>query len=123
MNEKRFKRNLKNITRPSESRRLELEDTQIRAIANFKGQLTTLESALGMLHIGDQLGWRALAIVHSPRTLKKYEEILGISAKEFFPEIGPSSDRSMGYVAARKLKDFWKAVTGEVKIEHKKEIS
>jgi hypothetical protein len=120
--ERKTAKNLQKLAPPSPKRQKELDEIQRQAIARFRGQLTTLESALGMLQMGDHLGWRVLAIVHSPRTLKKYEEILGIKVKEFFPEEGPSADRNAGYLAARKLSNFWKAVTGETKIEDKQKF-
>jgi len=101
----------------------ELEQIERQAIANFKGQLPDLETALGLLRIGGHLGWRPLALIHNKRTLRKYEDILNIKFKEFFPEEGPSWDRSFGYVAAKKIGNFWKAVSGEIKIDRRKEIS
>lgn len=100
----------------------ELERIEREAIANFKGQLPELEAALGVLRLGGHLGWRPLVLIHNKRTLRKYEEILNIKVKEFFPEEGPSWDRSLGYVMAKKLGNFWKAVSGEIKIDRKKEI-
>jgi hypothetical protein len=100
----------------------ELERIEREAIANFKGQLTDLEAALGILRVGGHLGWRPLVLVHNKRTIRKYEEILDINIREFFPEEGPSWDRSYGYVIAKKIGNFWKAVSGEIKIERKKEI-
>lgn len=122
MNGSKYQRNLGKLAARSTKRKKELEAVEAQAIANYKGLVTTLESALGMLRIGDHLGWRALAIIHSRRTLRKYEEILDIDVKEFFPEVGPSADRSVGYVGASKARDFWKAVTGEEKIVNKQEI-
>lgn len=92
-------------------------------IANFKGDLTQLESALGMLHMGYHFGWKVLYIIHSKRTIRNYEEILGIKIRDIFPETGPSSYRSNGYRAAEKFSNFWKVVGGEFKIENKKEAN
>ncbi|MED5511016.1 MAG: hypothetical protein VX841_12060 [Pseudomonadota bacterium] len=99
-----------------------LERIEREAIANFKGQLTDLEAALGVLRIGGHLGWRPLVLIHNKRTIRKYEEILNINIREFFPEEGPSWERPFGYVMAKKIGNFWKAVSGEIKIERKKEI-
>ncbi len=94
-----------------------------RAIADFEGQLDDLERAIGMLHMGFHFGWRVLVLVHSKRTIRKYEGILGIVVRDFFPEEGPSSYRSSGLKIAMGLDNFWKAVSGETKIEGRKEIS
>ena len=92
------------------------------SIAEFRGLVPTLESAIGMLFVGDHLGWRSLSLIHSKRTLRKYEKILGISVKEFFPEYTETSRRTYAYRAAEKISNFWKAVSGEVKIEKRQEI-
>lgn len=93
----------------------ELHEIERQAIANFTGQFDELEAALGMLHLGDHIGWKPLVLIHNKRTIRKYEDILGISIREFFPEEGPSAHRSMGYTIAKKIGNFWKAVSGEIK--------
>ncbi|WP_300338725.1 hypothetical protein [Accumulibacter sp.] len=93
----------------------ELHAKEREAIASFTGQFDELEAALGMLHLGDHLGWKPLVLIHNKRTIRKYEEILGIDIREFFPPEGPSADRSLGYRIAKKLGNFWKAVSGEIK--------
>lgn len=97
-----------------------LREIEVNAFANFSGTIDELEAAIGVLHLGDHVGWRPLVIVHNKRTLKKYEEILNINLREFFPEQGPSAERLRGYVIAKKLGNFWKAVNGEVKDEELK---
>lgn len=99
----------------SETEILQLNETERDALARFEGQFEELEAALGMLHLGHHVGWKPLVLIHNKRTIRKYEEILGINIREFFPEEGPSADRSMGYVIAKKLGNFWKAVSGELK--------
>lgn len=85
------------------------------AFARFTGQIDEYEAAVGMLHLGHHVGWKPLVLIHNKRTIKKYEEILGINIREYFPEEGPSAERSLGYVIAKKIGNFWKAVSGEVK--------
>lgn len=86
-----------------------------KAFASFRGQFDELEAAIGMLHIGMHTGWKPLVLIHNKRTIRKYEEILDINIREFFPEEGPSADRSVGYNIAKKLGNFWKAVNGALK--------
>lgn len=103
----------------------QIEQIQIitdEAIASFKGDLTQLESALGMLHMGHHFGWKVLYIIHSKRTIRNYENILGIKIRDIFPETGPSSYRSNGYRAAEAFSNFWKVVGGEFKIENRKQV-
>lgn len=100
----------------------QLQEIELEAIARFSGMGDELESALGFLRLGLQIGWKPLALIHSKSTFRKYEQILGVHARELFPEITPASDRSRGYVIAKKLSNFWKVVSGEVKIESRREI-
>ena len=118
----KYEENLAKMMSRSVDEIAEIERIEREAIANFKGQLPDLENALGVLRIGGHLGWRVLTLIHNKRTLRKYEDILDIKFKEFFPDEGPSHERSFGYMAAKKIGNFWKAVSGEIKIERKKEI-
>ena len=99
-----------------------LQEIELEAIARFRGNADELESALGFLRIGIQLGWKPLTIIHSKRTFKKYEQILGIDARTFFPEDTPSATRSLGYTVAKKLSNFWKVVSGDTKIENRRNL-
>jgi hypothetical protein len=92
-------------------------DVVDNAIRNFVGMADELEGAIGMYMIGRHVGWRVLMLVHSKKTIRKYEAILGIVVRDEFPEEGPDVDRSIGYRFAKKLSNFWKAVSGEEKVE------
>jgi len=104
-------------------REIELLRVEREAIVKFKGFLDDLENALGILRTGDYIGWRVLYMIHNKRTIKKYENILGIQLKEFFPEEGSQTHRSLGYELAMKIGNFWKAVSGDIKIENRRVIS
>lgn len=117
-----YRKNLLKLAPLDEKRLDELNSVERKAIANFTGQLPELSSALGLLRMGDQLGWRVLLIIHNKRTIRKYEDILDIKIREFFPEKGPSAERSIGYCWTEKLGGYWKIVSGDVKIEDRKEI-
>lgn len=113
---------------PFDRERIEqLHEIEREAFARYTGTFDELEAALGMLRIGDHIGWKPLVLIHNKRTIRKYEEILGISVREFFPEEGPSVDRSLGYSVVKKIGNFWKAVSGEVKDDslkaHRREIA
>ncbi|MBI5107629.1 MAG: hypothetical protein HZA62_02680 [Rhodocyclales bacterium] len=77
--------------------------------------LDELESALGMYLIGFHFGWKVLYVIHSKRTIRKYEEILGISIREVFDEFGPDADRTNAFTAIQAVSSFWKLVSGEEK--------
>jgi hypothetical protein len=93
----------------------ELYEIERKAFASYKGTFGEIEAAVGMLHLGFHMGWKPLVLIHNKRTIRKYEEILGINVREFFPPEGPSISRSIGYTIAKKIGNFWKAVSGEVK--------
>ena len=114
------RKNLHKLAPYDRNRVDQLHEIEAKAIASFTGTFDELEAAIGLLRIGDHLGWRPLVLIHNKRTLKKYEEVLDIDLRTFFPEVGPSAERSMGYVIAKKLGNFWKAVNGEVKDEELK---
>lgn len=101
----------------------EIGEITHRAIAQFQGQADKLEMALGVLILGYQVGWRALYIIHNKRTIRQYEAILGITFREHFPEESAGCSRSLGYKIAKKLEKFWQVVSGDIKIEGKREIS
>ena len=110
-----------NALAPFNRERVEqLHEIERQAVAHFSGNFDELEAALGMLHLGNHLGWKPLVLIHNKRTIRKYEEILGISIREFFPEEGPSAERSLGYSIAKKIGNFWKAVSGEIKSDELK---
>ena len=106
---------------PEEAKRL--TDLADSAIHNFEGQLDELESALGMLLIGRHFGWRVLVLIHNKRTIRKYEELLGIEVRKYFPEITPASRRSFGYKIVEGAGNFWKAVSGDIPVEGRREIA
>lgn len=110
------------IAKLTQAQGLQLIDIQENAIAAFEGQLDELESALGMLNMGHHFGWKVLYLIHSKRTIRKYEDILGIKIREIFPDEGPSSYRSPALALAKKASNFWKVVSGEEKIPDKKKV-
>ncbi len=92
-----------------------------KSIAEFEGQFDELENALGMLMIGPLVGWKVLLLIHNKRSIRKYEKILGdINVRELFPEVGPLAGKSNAYRLAEALGKFWKAVSGEVKIDDRR---
>lgn len=99
--------------------RKQIQEIEDRVIADYKGDITQLEAALGMLRIGHHFGWKVLYVVHSKRTIRNYEQILGVRIRDIFDPEGPSSYRSFGYSIVRDFKNFWKAIGGDVKIPHK----
>lgn len=116
---KKRKGNLPPATLEEAKRIVDLFD---RAIVAYGGQVDPLEQAIGMYMVGRHAGWKALVLMHNKRTLRNYEQILGISIREEFPEVGPDAERSLAYQVASKMSNFWKAVSGDEKIEDRKLI-
>ena len=83
-------------------------DLMDQAIFNFDGQLDELEGALGMYMIGRHFGWN---VIHSKKTIRKYEQILGITVRDEFDEVGPDAQRSNGFRAVQFASNFWKSIT------------
>lgn len=100
----------------------QLVEIERYAIDNFHGQIDELEMALGMLRLGHHVGWKLLVFVHNKRTIRKYEQILGINIRDVFDEEGPLTPRSKGYMLAKKIGNFWKAVSGDIKIEGRRDF-
>lgn len=108
----------------------QLSDKQLRDLLDasfkiFRGQIDEWETAVGALMIGRYLGWRGLYLAHSHATMRKYEEILGVSFQKMLPEEGEHAHRSYGWKlwnAKRKFVDFWSASRGEEKGFRSREI-
>ena len=115
--------NLKLLKERTVAREAELNRVEREAFANFSGSFDDLEAALGMLRLGDHVGWRVLVLIHNKRTIRKYEQILNIQVRDFFERETPSSKRSMGYKIALQLGNFWKAVSGALQVENRRQIA
>jgi hypothetical protein len=102
------------------SREQELQERIDSTLKSFDGDIDMLEKAFGMLMLGDYVGWRVLVLVHSKSTLRRYEQILGIKVREFFPEEGPLSRHSQGYNRALELHRYWKVANGDIAVEHRR---
>ncbi len=79
---------------------------------DFDGDSTQLETAIGAFIFGRHLGWKPLFLIHSKRTMNKYQEILGLDFRKELPEVGKLARKSVAWRSAETLSNFWKAVTG-----------
>jgi len=86
----------------------------IESFQKYYGSLPSYQSAVGCLFLCMMMGRRAMQIVHSTKTIAKYERILGIKFKEldFIKDKTENSTRSVGYNLAVKAVDFWDFVRG-----------
>ncbi len=85
-----------------------------KAFKDFSGDMSQLETAIGVLMIGRHLGWKPLLLIHDKKTLRRYEKILGVSFREIFPEVGPFAHKSIAWRLSQKVSNFWKAVSGDI---------
>lgn len=92
----------------------ELIEIMGNAIKGFKGDATELEAAIGLLFVSRKVGWKPMYLIHTKKTIKKYEKILGISIRDFSPEEGELAHKSVGYKLAQGVSNFWKAVQGDI---------
>lgn len=99
-------------TDPEAIARYRLMDAAIR---RGSYQIDELESALGMYMVGFHYGWKVLYMVHSKRTIRKYEELLQIKVADEFEEFGLDADKTNAYMVIMAASNFWKAVSGEDK--------
>lgn len=96
----------------------ELSDAELvelidKAVMAYNGNIKELKGAIGTLMIARKLGWKPLLLMQDKRSVAKYERILGVSFRELVPEVGPKARKSIAWVSAEKISNFWKAVKGE----------
>ena len=87
------------------------ERTIENAMQEFSGDMTVLESAIGARIVGHRFGWQALRVIHATRTLRKYEEVLGIKLRDVIPERTDDSRRVNGVRVADTFDKFWQAIS------------
>ena len=85
-----------------------------KAFKEFEGDFSQLEAAIGSFMIGRHLGWKPLLLIHDKKTLRRYEEILDVSFRETFPEVGPLANKSVAWKLVQGVSNFWKAVSGDI---------
>ena len=83
-----------------------------KAIKDFEGDITTLESAIGAYVVGLKLGWKPLLLIHDKKTIAKYERILSLN--EEMDPVGDWAPKSKAWRAVQKITNYWKAVKGEI---------
>lgn len=84
-----------------------------KAIKRFKGDVRQLTTAIGVFMLGRKLGWRPTYLLHSTRTLRKYEGFLDVKFREVLPEEGPKSKTLVAWKIAKTVSNFWKLAKGE----------
>ena len=68
-----------------------------------------------MYLLAHYFGWKVPYLLHSKRTVKKYEDLLGLKLSDHFPEYGQDADRTNAYQVIQSVSNFWKLVSGDEK--------
>ncbi len=116
---KKLKGNLPRATQEEAKRILDHLD---KRIVEYSGTIEEIEQAIGFYVVGRHVGWKVLVLIHNKRTIRKFEEILGIDIRKEFLELGPDCERSTGYRFARGLSNFWKAVSGDISVPERRAV-
>jgi hypothetical protein len=90
------------------------QDKIEKALKKFHGDFNDFARAVGMLYVGELMGWRVLVLIHDKKTIAKYEQILDIKIQEIFPPVGKYAYKSIAWKLVQKVTNFWKAVKGEI---------
>lgn len=79
--------------------------------------LGTVEGAIGALFVGQRYGLKILRIVHSAKTLRQYEQFLGLPFEELIPQHGQYIDRSFAWKIVTTTREYWDLVARKFKME------
>jgi hypothetical protein len=96
----------------------QLVDHIDKVTKDYKGDITLLYGAIGVLSVGDALGWRVLRITLGSHTYTKYQRILGIDFKTQFEPKGRYAHKSLGLKIVEQADNFWNVVKGIESINH-----
>jgi hypothetical protein len=77
----------------------------------------TVEGAIGALFVGQHYGLRILRILHSSKTLRQYEQFLGVPFEVLIPQHGVFIDRSLAWRIVQGTRHYWDLVARRVKID------
>ena len=93
-----------------------------KATADFKGDISELEAAIGLVFVTEHMGWKPMLLVHDPRTIKKYEDHLKVGNRDFsyrdpalFRPVGLKAKKLNAWNLVQKGLNFWRAVRGQEK--------
>lgn len=89
----------------------ELLDRIEEVTKNFKGQCDELAEAIGMMVLGNLVGWRVVRLVCSRRCWKMATELFG-DPKELLPERGRYAYKSLGLAILDKVGGYWDIIRG-----------
>ena len=89
----------------------ELNQRIERYCEDFQGQSTDLYAVVGAAVVGRLFGWRFVRLTSSRRVWRFLTLAFG-DPKEWMPEYGRLSRKSVGLKIVEKLGDFWDFING-----------
>lgn len=94
--------------------RIVIERLEMRPKDTGVCDLGVMEGAIGALFVGQRYGLRILRILHTTKTIRKYEQFLGVPLDQLLPQHGPLIDRSVAWGIAMAAKNatakYWDLV-------------
>jgi hypothetical protein len=87
--------------------------------AEYVGDISHLSSAIGAVMLGRVYGWRVIRITTSSKIYTRHQRILALEFKLVLPEETEISRKSIGYMKAKELNNFWDIVNCKFKMESK----
>jgi hypothetical protein len=89
----------------------ELLDRIEQVTKNFKGQADELAEAIGMVVLGNLVGWRVVRLVCSRRCWMMITQLFG-DPKELLPERGRYAYKSLGLRVIDTIGGYWEIIRG-----------
>ena len=91
----------------------ELLDMIEQVTKDFKGRGDELSESIGMMVLGNLVGWRVVRLVCSRQCWERSTLIFG-DPKKLLPERGRYAHKSLGLAILDKVGGYWKIISGAV---------
>lgn len=82
-----------------------------RAYEGFDGNFNELTEAVGVLVIGQHVGWKAVRLAYTRGRLNKFARILGVDLEDVMPFQTDDSDRLRGVRIADQMERWYEVLT------------
>jgi hypothetical protein len=84
--------------------------------------LSLIATALGAYALARRMGWKPINLIYSPKTIAKYEKLIGIDFKKTCPDVGPQADKSFAWYQLQEIRQnlslLWKYMRREIPVEN-----
>jgi hypothetical protein len=89
----------------------ELLDMIENAVKDYSGQADELAECIGMMVLGNLMGWRVVRLVCSRQCWERSTRIFG-DPKQLLPERGRYAHKSLGLTILDKIGGYWAIIRG-----------